>query len=99
MKIEFLKEAEIDIRETINSYNKKRTNLGFEFSDEILRTIEIIKDFPEAWPQISLRTRRSLVNRFPYGIIYQLSKDKLLIIAVMHLHGKPNSWRKRKIQN
>lgn len=48
MKVEFLREAEVDILEIINTYNEKQDDLGFEFSDEVARTILRIEDFPQA---------------------------------------------------
>jgi len=40
--------------------------------------------------------RRSLVNRFPFGILYSVQNDQIYILAVMHLHKEPGYWKKRK---
>jgi hypothetical protein len=31
----------------------------------------------------------------PYGVIYQIRKETLLIVAVMHLGREPERWKSR----
>jgi len=42
-------------------------------------------------------SRRCLVYKFPYGVIYQYQEDKneILIVAIAHLHRKPDYWYSR----
>jgi len=95
MNVEFLTPAWSEFIDTIHYYNDQEAGLGFEFSDEIRTAIERIMEYPKAWPLISSRTRRCRTNRFPYGVIYQVRGNTLLIIAVMHLHREPQSWKTR----
>ena len=67
----------------------------FEFAAEVKRTIERIVQFPEAWAPLSKRTRRCRTNRFPYGVVYQVREEFILIVAVMHLRRHPDSWQSR----
>lgn len=39
--------------------------------------------------------RRFLVRRFPYGILYTIEADHILILAIMHLSREPGYWRHR----
>jgi len=32
---------------------------------------------------------------FPYGILYSLLDQDIVVVAVMHLHRKPDYWEKR----
>ena len=95
MHVEFLSHARAEFRKAIAFYNKHKAGLGFEFTEEVKKAIERIIQYPEAWSLISRRARRCRVNRFPFGIIYQVREDTLLIVAVMHLQRKPDSWRDR----
>jgi plasmid stabilization system protein ParE len=95
MKVRFLDPAEDEFREAIAYYNDQSEGLGFEFAAEVARTIERILQFPEAWTPLSKRTRRCRTNRFPYGIIYQVREDLILIVSVMNLYRDPDSWKSR----
>ena len=95
MQLEFLKVAEIEFNEAIEYYNQQSEGLGFEFAGEVKKTLERIIQFPEAWTKLSDRSRRCRTNRFPYGIIYKIRSDKIMILAVMHMHRHPESWRGR----
>ncbi len=95
MKVEFLVPAEDELFNTIRYYNNESEGLGYEFAGEVKRTINRIIEHPQAWTPISKQTRRCRMNRFPYGIVYQVIEDTILITAVMHLHRNPESWRDR----
>lgn len=96
MLVEFLEVAESEFVEAIDYYNEQSEGLGYEFAAEVKRTIDRIIQYPGAWPKLSTRTRRCRTDRFPYGIIYQvIREDRILIVAVMHMHRNPDAWRSR----
>ena len=92
MNVRFLEAARSDLREAIRYYNKQQPGLGRELRDEDYATIERITRLPEAWRALSENTRRCRVHRFPYGVIYQIRSDEILIVAIAHLHREPGSW-------
>ena len=96
MNVKFLDPAEAEFAEAIAYYNLQSEGLGFEFAAEVKRTIGRIIRFPDAWQRLSKHTRRVRTNRFPYGIIYQVRSETLLIVAVMHLHRDPETWKSRR---
>ena len=101
MNIEYLEPAAVELYEAIGFYNIQRQGLGLEFAKEVEDTIERIKQNPEAWTTISTskQARRCLTNRFPYGIIYQIRENTILIVAVMHLSRRPQTWQSRLSKN
>ena len=40
--------------------------------------------------------RRSLVKRFPYGILYSKEQKGIFIVAVMNLYRQPEYWKHRQ---
>jgi plasmid stabilization system protein ParE len=95
MKIEFLALAAAEYREAADYYESERDGLGGEFAEEASLTLQRIAAYPEAWPKLSARTRRCLLDRFPYALVYQLRGKDIRIIAVMHLKRRPLFWRDR----
>lgn len=95
MRIKFLVLAEDEFVDTIFYYNMQSEGLGYEFASEVKRTIERIIQYPKAWSKLSKRTRRCRTKRFPYGIIYQIREEYLLIVAVMHMSREPQAWKSR----
>ncbi|MGZ8184532.1 MAG: type II toxin-antitoxin system RelE/ParE family toxin [Methylobacter sp.] len=95
MIVNFLYAAEKELDEGIEYYNAQRSGLGFEFLDQVQSAVSRIKQYPDAWQQLSRRTRRCLIKQFPYGIIYQIRANEILIVAIPHLHRKPDYWANR----
>jgi hypothetical protein len=95
MKVEFLEVAEVELAEAISYFNDQSEGLGFEFAAEVKQAIMRIVQFPDAWTKLSKRTRRCRTKRFPYGLVYQVRGDLILIIAVMHLRRHPSTWKSR----
>lgn len=97
MNIRILEAAQRELEDALDYYNKECPGLGYEFADEVYRTIDRIIDAPDAWHPLSNRTRRCLTHRFPFAVIYQAGETCLLVVAIMHLHRHPDSWKGRTI--
>jgi hypothetical protein len=95
MRIEFLEEAQFELDESVEYYNNEVEGLGDTFLQEVLNAIDRIARYPEAWHPLSKNTRRCQTRRFPYGLIYTVLEDTVLIISVSNLHRKPNHWKER----
>ena len=97
MKYRFHPQAEAELNEAVDYYDGCQEGLGLEFAKEVYAAIETVCRYPLAWTPLSRNTRRCLLNRFPYGVVYQSKDDVIIIIAVMRLSRKPNYWRERKV--
>jgi plasmid stabilization system protein ParE len=88
--------ARAELLDAAEYYEAQRAHLGERFVTEVDRAIEYVRSFPNAWPRVSPLSRRIRTRRFPYGIVYQTKGDAVHILAVMHLHRRPDYWRERE---
>ena len=95
MNIRFLDVAQQELDEAIAYFNTESPGLGDDFLSETLKALDRIGRHPNAWHPCSVRTRRCLLRRFPYGVIYQVTDGEILIIAIAGLHCQPEYWQER----
>lgn len=95
MKIRILKLAAEELKSTSQWYEAERSGLGVRFEQAFWRAVELIQSNPRSASFVAPHARRRRVRRFPYGIVYTIKSDHVLIISIMHLHRKPHYWRDR----
>lgn len=59
------------------------------------QAIDRISEGPERWAAYLHGTRRYLLKRFPYLVVYRETATGLQVIAVAHAKRKPGYWRHR----
>ena len=95
MSVRLLPAAQSELDEAIHWYAQQAPGLGDSFLVEFLRTIQLIERHPNGWHPLSNQTRRCRLRRFPYGVIYNINQDDILVLAVAHLHRRPAYWHGR----
>ena len=92
MRVRFLELAQYELDDAFLWYEKQMPGLGRELLDEVDRSIRRIAQWPFAGIEVGAGLRRCLVKRFPYGIIYGVEEDAMVVVSVAHLHRKPFYW-------
>lgn len=95
MSVLLLPQAQAELDEAVRWYSQQATGLGESFLVEFLRVIQLIERHPTGWHPLSVATRRCRFRRFPYGVIYSVDEDSVLVLAVAHLHRRPAYWQNR----
>lgn len=76
-------------------YEERATGLGGEFVASVRAAVESILEAPERWPLVK-GTRRALLHRFPYAIVYrEVADDTVELVAVAHCKRRPRFWSGR----
>lgn len=85
MKVEVTDAADRELDEAVSYFETQRTGLGLLFVAEVAAAIARIEDYSHAWQKFSGGTRRCLLRRFEYGLVYRVRGEVATIYAVMHL--------------
>jgi plasmid stabilization system protein ParE len=95
MKFFLYDAAETELDRAVAYYESCRIGLGIEFAEEVYRAVSLATAFPEAGSPCSLNTRRLLVRRFPFAVIYRVKGRIVQVVAVADLRRQPGYWRDR----
>ena len=89
--------ASEELSEAVRWYEVQRPGLGGEFFDAVVATIMMIESLPEVGRPVrdDPRTRRLLVARFPYEVVYRLQPEAIVLVAIAHLKRRPGYWKGR----
>jgi hypothetical protein len=96
--VRFLVEAEAELADAVAYYDGMLPGLGAEFALEVRDGLTRIEQYPKAWQLLGRRARRYCLSRFPYGLVYAPLLSEIVVLAVMHLHRKPDYWKERLTQ-
>ena len=88
-------EAVDEARAAAQWYRERSALAADAFLAELDRAVEKIVENPEMYPHYVQGTRRYLLQRFPFYLVYRQVTGKLEIVAIAHGRRKPGYWRKR----
>ena len=94
-RFRFHPEARGDFREAIGWYRDRSPAVAVEFRVIVSEAIRNLVQAPQRWPKYLHGTRRFLLHRFPFSIVYLDDPDVVSIVAVAHSKRKPGYWKRR----
>ncbi len=95
MTYEFHPEALEEYDGAAHYYAHQQPGLDLRFIVCVENAIEVILEDPLKWRPFDEDVRRCLTRVFPYGILYTIEADFVLIVAVAHCSREPGYWRHR----
>jgi plasmid stabilization system protein ParE len=88
-------EAEDDLKEAYSWYEDKRQGLGHDFLLQVDAGLNFVARYPDIHPIEYKGTRKHLIKRFPYKIIYLVENERIIVLAVIHGRRSPALIKKR----
>lgn len=87
--LEVKEEANREIIEAYLYYEEKRAGLGEEFLEHLDTYFERITTNPKHFPQKRKPYREAFIKRFPFLVIYEIKKDKVIVYSVFNTWQNP----------
>jgi len=93
--IELHPAAEAEARAAWLRYRAYDLAVARRFETALDRAIDRVADSPNRWPSYLHGTRRLVLRRFPFSIVYRVDTERVLIIAIAHQRRRPGYWARR----
>ena len=85
-------EAIAEARAAREWYEAQNAEAAEAFMHELDVAIERIEEAPRQWPSYLDDTRRYLLRRFPFIVVFRAVNDHVQILAVAHARRRPGYW-------
>jgi plasmid stabilization system protein ParE len=76
-------------------YARRSRRAAERFLDELDAAVDQISRNPGQYPSYNFATRRMVLRRFPFVIIFREAAVRVEIIAIAHGRRRPGYWRDR----
>jgi plasmid stabilization system protein ParE len=87
--------ARLEEDEAFEWYLERNLIAAEGFLHEIEQARSAIQTSPEAWAKYLYDTRRYLLKRYPYDVVYRVTADRIQVVAIAHGRRKPGYWADR----
>lgn len=96
MRIRWHPDAQREADEAAKFYWERQPGLEQRFLDILEDALHRILRRPQLYPKVAGNIQKCKFPRFPYGVIYRLTKpDAIEVLAVMYLWREPGYWKSR----
>jgi plasmid stabilization system protein ParE len=66
-----------------------------DFAIELKAALPQLREAPQACPPYLHGTRRVIIKRFPFSVVFRQRLHDIQVIAVAHAKRRPGYWAKR----
>jgi plasmid stabilization system protein ParE len=76
-------------------YLQRSADASVAFIAAVSEALDRISEAPQRWPKYLHGTRRFVLHRFPFSVVYLDDPDVVNIVAIAHNKRKPGYWKQR----
>jgi toxin ParE1/3/4 len=82
-------------KSAVTWYLERNETAAVNFVAELDQAIDLIATSPQRWPKGLHGTRKFVLQRFPFAIIYREIENGVQVLAIAHGHRRPGYWKGR----
>jgi plasmid stabilization system protein ParE len=94
-EVEFHEAASEEFEAAFDWYLERSPGAAARFASELGRAISSIAEAPQRWSAGIHGTRKFLLRRFPFAVIYRELASIIQVLAIAHEHRRPGYWKGR----
>ncbi len=88
--------AEAEFYNIVDYYKQFDRALSSDFIQEFDQAVQWLLNYPKAGSPYFHGTKRIILRRFPYSIVYKIYRNEVIIAhAIMHMRRRPDYWEER----
>lgn len=85
-----------ELRSAVSWYFDRSETAAVQFVAELDRVIDLVIAAPRRWPAGEHATRKFVLQRFPFAVVYRERHEGIQILAFAHGHREPGYWKERR---
>jgi plasmid stabilization system protein ParE len=95
MRVRLHPEARAELREARRWYDERSSLSATAFAHAVDNAVSRILEGPTQYPLADHRTRKFVLQRFPFNIFYLPVESEIVIVALAHQKRRPGYWSSR----
>ncbi len=94
-RVRFTDAASADLADAVTWYETHAPEVAPQFREAMRAVVARIERNPRQFALSPHATRRALLRRFPYLVIFREQADASYVVAVFHTSRDPKIWQRR----
>jgi toxin ParE1/3/4 len=93
--LEYHPQTRVESQEAVDWYRRRSRTAALEFRDELKSALLRLRKNPLTGSPYLYGTRRVVLDRFPFSLVYRERLNDIQIVAIAHAKRRPGYWAKR----
>jgi len=84
-----------ELKCAISWYLERNKTAAIKLAGELDRAIALVIEKPGRWPAGEHGSRKFVLRRFPFAVVYREKQATIQVLAIAHGHRRPGYWKDR----